>query len=142
MRPEGRLFLDCEFDGWGGRLISLALAQGGEGDARPAFYGVVDGPAPQDPWVQEHVMPVLGRAPESLASFQTRLWRYLSRFDSVHIIADYPDDFAYFCRALVTGPGVVLQLPPLTMELDQRRNSQASRVPHNALCDAWAIAVS
>ncbi len=55
-----RYFLDTEFDGVGGRLISLALVpeDGGE-----EFYAVIAGDA-EVPWVERHVMPYLDMVPE------------------------------------------------------------------------------
>ena len=50
-----RYFLDTEYDGFGGTLLSLALVpeDGGE-----EFYVVIAGEA-EVPWVQRHVMPFL-----------------------------------------------------------------------------------
>jgi hypothetical protein len=54
------------------------------------------------------------------------------------IIADWPEDIKHFCDALITGPGLRLDTPPLTMEI--RRDIDAvSAVPHNALEDARGI---
>lgn len=145
MKPEARLFIDCEFDGWGGRLISMALvAQGGtEPDVpAPSFYEVIDGPAPLDPWVADNVMPVLLQAPVPEREFHRTLRAFLEQFSAVHIVADYPDDLGYFTRALITGPGVAMVPCAMTFELDTRRTSKASKVPHNALADAMAIAAS
>ena len=64
-----------------------------------------------------------------------RLW--LAQFDAVHIVADWPEDIAHFCKALITGPGYRLDTPPLTMEV--LRIDAGSELPHNALADARGI---
>lgn len=139
MKPEARLFIDCEFDGWGGRLISMALY---EGLGRPQFYEAVHGPYPRDPWVANNVIPVLDIRPLYYADFQSELNAFLEQYSAVHVVSDFPDDLKYFCEALITGPGLALQPCEMTFEIDWRRNSRASRTPHNALADAKAIAES
>jgi hypothetical protein len=127
------LYIDCEFNEFHGELISMALVSQ---DGRE-FYGVLpcDNPGP---WVAEHVMPILGKEPTSLAWFQHDLMAFLFPFESIHVIADWPEDIAHFCQALITGPGMRLGTPPLTMEI--RRDLDAvSLIPHNALEDARAI---
>ena len=57
-------------------------------------------------------------------------------------MADWPDDIAYFCRLLVTGPGQIVSTGTLRfLFLDNTGFSTAenSRVPHNALHDARAL---
>lgn len=134
MNRHGHVWIDCEFNGWGGDLISLALvdAYGRE------FYEAVPCAYPQ-PWVAANVMPVLGVQPVPLRALQQRLHWWLSAYDSVHVIADWPDDIAYFCRALITGPGERMDTPHLTLEIRRDIDAAASMVPHNALEDARAI---
>lgn len=127
------VWLDTEFNGWGGELISLALVD----DHDRQFYEAVrcDNPLP---WVAENVMPVLHTRARTLKWLQQHLHWWLSAYDSVHIVADWPDDVAYFCRALITGPGERINTPALTFEI--RRDLDAvSAVPHNALEDAKAM---
>jgi len=127
------LFLDCEFNSFGGELISMALID----EAGVEWYRSL-GCANPHPWVAKHVMPVIGIQPVEQNSFTLSLAMFLDRYDSVHIIADWPEDVAYFCRALLTGPGGRINTPPLTLEI--RRDLDAeSEVPHNALYDARAI---
>jgi hypothetical protein len=83
-------------------------------------------------------MPILEKKPIRLDQLQSRLQAFLSHYDSVHLIADWPEDIKLFCDALITGPGVRIDTPALTMEI--RRDLDAvSRIPHNALADAFAI---
>lgn len=127
------LYVDCEFNGFQGELISLALVS----DGGHEFYQVLHCPSPK-PWVAEHVMPILGAEPVPRRILEVNLERFLSQFAAVHVVADWPEDIAHFCQALITGPGFRISTPPLTMEV--RRDLDAvSAIPHNALADARAI---
>jgi hypothetical protein len=128
-----RIWIDCEFNEFRGELISMALVAE---DGRE-WYEVLPCAKP-GPWVAEHVMPILGRAPIGRQYFTISLHAWLARFDAVHLIADWPEDIAHFCGALIIGPGMRIDTPPLTMEV--RRDLDAiSAIPHNALEDARAI---
>lgn len=127
------LYVDCEFNEFQGELISMALVS----ESGREFYQVLHCESP-GAWVAEHVMPILGQEPVSNTWFKYHLSEFLAQFESVHIIADWPEDIAHFCQALITGPGYRLNTPPLTMEV--RRDLDAvSAIPHNALADARAI---
>ena len=134
-----RLFLDCEFNGFGGELISLALVD----ENNQSFYEVLACQNPT-PWVVEHVIPILNQAPISLERFQKQLQNFLNQYDAIEIIADWPEDFALFSRCLIVSAGRCLSLPPLKMQLwMQESNAKvASQQPHNALADAQALKLS
>lgn len=133
------LFIDCEFNSYKGQLISMALV--GVKSNSPEFYAELKLPNVDliNDWVKENVVPLLEfDKPLSLKMFHEELEAYLNRFDSIHVMADWPEDIQYFCEALVTGPGTRINTPPLTMEV--RRDLDAdSSVPHHALWDARAI---
>jgi hypothetical protein len=140
-----RYFLDTEFDGFGGRLISLALVPDDGGDE---LYLVVEGAA-ADPWVERHVMPFLNHVPEALrcpplsrAAAAEALAHWLAHDPAPEIVADWPEDLAQFSMLLVTGPGRMLTVPPLTLKLlplPGWSTAANSKVPHNALHDARAF---
>lgn len=134
-----RLFLDCEFNGFGGELISLALVD----ENNQFFYEVLACQNPT-PWVVEHVIPILNHPPISLEAFQKQLQKFLNQYDAIEIIADWPEDFALFSRCLIVSAGRCLSLPPLKMQLwMQESNAKvASQQPHNALADAQALKLS
>ena len=135
-----KLFLDCEFNGFGGELISLALVDVNN----QHFYEVLECADPI-PWVKDHVMPRLNQKPISLAQFQSHLQLYLSQYSSLEIVADWPEDFALFTRSLVLSAGKCIRTPPLTMQLwmqDPIGTHVASENPHNALADAQALKLS
>ncbi len=129
-----RVFIDGEWNSYGGELISLALVCE---DGR-IFYEVLGCENP-DQWVAENVMPKLAKPWIVLQSLQEQLENFLSHyeFDSVHIIADWPEDIMWFCKVLVTGPGTRINTPPLTMQV--LRVDTVSSNPHNALADAMAL---
>jgi hypothetical protein len=89
-------------------------------------------------------MPILGKSPINADRkiawqlFALSLHGFLKTYDSIHIVADWPEDIKHFCDALIIGPGIRIDTPPLTMEV--RRDLDAdSELPHNALADARAI---
>jgi len=132
-----RIVIDTEFNGFGGDLISMALVA----DSGDEWYEVLPCASPSS-WVAEHVMPILGKRPvPDLGDLSLSLRDWLSRFDAVHVVADWPEDIAWFCRALITGPGQRIPTPSLTMEIrrDLPDSEKCSAVPHNALEDARGI---
>jgi hypothetical protein len=141
-----RYFLDCEYNGFGGGLMSLALVpeDGGE-----EFYAVVTCDEPLVEWVQRNVQPFLNHVPVGLQhppqdtlEVAELISSWLSGFTNVEIVADWPEDIALFCRLLMTGNGEMVAVPRLTFRLwklpgfSTARNSQ---VPHNALHDARSL---
>ncbi|MFZ4808632.1 MAG: hypothetical protein ACOYLQ_15365 [Hyphomicrobiaceae bacterium] len=130
------LYLDTEFNGHGGELISLALAS----DKGPhTFYGVLPLPERIHPWVAEHVIPILDREPEPVGVFRMRLQHFLERYGDEGVIADWPDDFAHLMRVM-SGPDYTESwCVPLDMRLLNSGDVQPDR-PHNALSDAIALA--
>ncbi|WP_156678972.1 hypothetical protein [Sphingomonas profundi] len=140
-----RYFLDTEFDGFGGPLLSLGLAAE-EGDD----YYVVIHPLPDPPtaWVGRHVIPYLFTVPQAL---DTRLDRvaaahdlaaYLRHDPDPYIVADWPEDIALFCRLLLVGETDIVDVDRLSFELRRTpgfSTARNSQVPHNALHDARAL---
>lgn len=127
------LFLDCEFNGHKGRLISMALVS----TDGPEFYAVLPLPTVVHPWVQEHVVPYLVKEPEDEAIFRARLAMFLQRHQPGPIYADWPEDFTHLLDAICEPNGV-----RLNVELDLRLINSGDlkpEVPHNALSDARAL---
>jgi hypothetical protein len=129
-----KLFIDCEFNEFRGELISMGIIS----DDGKSFYEVLPCINPKS-WVKEHVMPILGKGPVSLHDFQSLLQDYLMQFDSIELIADWPDDIKLFCEALVLEGGYRLNTPPLTMHIYRNIDSSLSTLPHNAMNDARAV---
>jgi len=132
-----RLFLDTEFNGFGGRLISMALVP--ENSKTREFYKEIEIRDQLEPWVRDNVVPHLILIPCSHWDFQQALAQYLWEVGECTIVADWPDDIRYFCESLITGPGMMINmLHNIKFELDCSIEYQ-SVVPHNALHDARAI---
>ena len=140
-----RYFLDTEYNGWGGALLSLALVP----EAGEELYLTLDWEGELEQWVERHVVPYLDTVPDSLVS--PRLGRadaaraiahYLAGDPDPVIVADWPEDIALFNALLVTGPGIMAEVPPLTFRfapLSGFSTAANSKVPHNALHDARAL---
>ena len=140
-----RYFIDTEYNGIGGALLSLALVPD-EGDE---LYLTFKTDEPIVDWVQTHVIPYLDSVPEQLAcprlgksEAAQALEHYLRHDDDAVIIADWPEDVAQFCNLMITGPGDMVDVRHLTFRLVPLSNfstAENSRVPHNALHDARAL---
>lgn len=129
------IFIDTEFNGYKGDLISIALVA----ESENWFYGVLPLPDKADPWVAEHVVPKLTFPAQPLEVVRSEMVAWLQQFDRVHLIADWPEDITHFLHLLVTGPGFRVGPNHYTMEVDSRLNSNQSVIPHSALHDAMAI---
>ena len=140
-----RYFLDTEYNGIGGALLSLALVP----DDGDELYLTLQSPEPLLDWVERHVTPYLDSVPEQLSCPRlTRddaahaLERYLGHDDEPVIVADWPEDIAHFCNLMVTGPGDMVEVRHVTFHLSPMSNFSTaanSKVPHNALHDARAL---
>jgi len=140
-----RYFLDTEYNGFGGSLISLALVPE-EGDQD--YYVVVPLADEPLPWVAKHVIPYVRSVPPLLYNELDRvaaahdIAAYLGTDPDPEIICDWPEDIALFCRLIQTSDAQIADLTNLrfhflrTPGFSTARNSQ---VPHNALHDARAL---
>ena len=140
-----RYFLDTEYNGWGGALLSLALVP----DAGEELYLTLDWEGTLEEWVERNVVPFLDMVPDNLVSPRLSradaarsLAHYLAGDQEPLIVADWPEDIALFNSLLLTGPGTMIEVPPLTfkfVELSGFSTAANSKVPHNALHDARAL---
>ena len=134
-----RLFIDTEFNGFGGKLMSMAIVP--ENTAGPEFYEELEIKDQLHPWVQINVVPHMFKVPLSYGEFQIKLSEFLleMRYNDITLVADWPDDLRYFMEALITGPGNRIVMPDtINFKLDLNIEYE-SLVPHNALHDARAI---
>jgi hypothetical protein len=128
------IYIDTEFNEFGGDLISMALvAQDGS-----EFYEVLECDNP-GAWVAQNVMPVLNKDPVPEHIFKMKLYGFLSEYNSIHIIADWPADIKYFCEAVITGPGTMMNINSFTCEVRRDLSTAKSKILHNALEDARAL---
>lgn len=128
------LFLDAEFNGFGGELISIALVPM---NGAP-FYECVQLTSPPEKWVAENVLPNLDKQPISVDELLFKIRKYLELWNEVTIIADWPEDIAHLCSLLTIGPKLNIENVSIVMALiDQPPNDfESETTRHNALNDA------
>jgi len=138
------LYLDSEYNGHGGELISLALAaEDGVHWYALAPWWFNETETGLEPWVEEHVIPAVSELPRTaafndMAEFRASLREYLKHRAPCTIYADWPDDFAHLMR-LMSGPAYEQSwLVPCTMIL-LSESEPKPELPHNALSDAIAL---
>jgi len=132
-----KLFLDTEFNGFNGQLLSMALAP--EDERFPEFYKELEFKGQLDPWIKENVMPHMVQVGCSRHELQSALANYLWAVGECTIVADWPDDIRYFCEVLITGPGMCINIFNKIHFILDTKIQYESKVPHNALWDARAI---
>lgn len=141
-----RYYIDCEFDGHNGPLLSIAMVRE---DGESVHIETTEDAG--DPWVIENVMPRL-RLHHAHAALQvpvTMVGRKLAAFigtdEAPVIIADSPVDIARFCAAISTAPGggySACFTPRLSFEVhdvDCYPTELPRAVQHNAWWDAMAL---
>lgn len=134
-----RFYLDTEFNGFGGELISLALIS----PDGPQMYSGVQCLALIDPWVSQHVMPVLRLGtmwPKK--TFRSMFHAFITQFKNPEIICDWHADAGYFCDLLAGEDyGSSLDFECRITILKTPPGQPVSLLPHNALEDARALMV-
>jgi hypothetical protein len=144
-RSALRYFLDTEYNGWGGALLSLALVP----DDGEELYITLQWEGALEEWVTRNVVPYLDTVSESLRSQRMSradaagtVAHYLAGDPDPLIVADWPEDIAQLSMLLVTGAGIMAEVPGLTLQflrLPGFSTAANSKVPHNALHDARAL---
>lgn len=147
-----KYYLDTEFNGFGGELISLGLAAQ---DGRTLYlidesYKKMD----LNPWVTENVIPILEDVPEDveiISTIGTSLWGaligdFIYRHSPPQLIADWPSDIIYFCELMLIPekPGYSHHMGKFTdmtiiRHVDIYPTTLEGAVQHNAIWDALAI---
>ena len=146
-----KYYLDCEFNGKGGELISLALVR----EDGASLYAVSGCRDPID-WVAENVLPKLEDCPVNSVhvgalgfTYGKEIAKFLGGDPEPVIIADWPDDIKYLCESLIDGSlywsvegGPMDDLPSLTFcaaRVDAYPTKLEGAVQHNAWWDAMAL---
>ncbi|CAN5137558.1 hypothetical protein BH09PSE3_BH09PSE3_15460 [soil metagenome] len=134
-----RFFLDTEFNGFGGKLISIALVPEDE-NAAP-FYEAIVCHHPT-PWVATNILPHLRIKPISLTEMTRRFAKYLVNDPEPLLVADWPEDIAHAALLLIVGPGAMCPVRSLRFDLvdpELISTGTVSVAHHNALSDAVAL---
>lgn len=129
-----RLYLDTEFNGFHGNLVSLALAAP-DGEH---WYEVLPYPKKWESWVADNVVPHLGKKPIPPEQFGIRLRTYLQARPGCTIYADWPTDFEHLLAVMRGEHYADFWQVECQMVLLTGTDPQ-SVVPHNALSDAIAL---
>ncbi len=138
--------LDCEFNGFGGELISLALS----GEVGELYLCRPDAELEAlelHPWVEENVLPVLalsGAQPVTLPlqEFGRAVQAFLAADRDPCVVADWPEDLMHLMQCLIISPGQMVRIPDLSLKLMQVSawpTDLEGAVQHNALWDARAL---
>lgn len=128
------LYLDTEFDGFGGELISIALVGPGV-----FFYEVCDTKITH-PWVKQHVEPVLHKAPIRKTLLKIELWNFLKQFHNPTIYCDWYEDAIHFFNLFGGAAYASSFIFPCRVSLISTPPGEpVSKIPHNALADAQAL---
>lgn len=141
-----RYFIDCEFDGHNGPLLSIAMVR--QDDESIHIETTEDA---RDPWVIENVMPRLRlhQAHVALQVPTTMVGRKLVAFigtdNAPTIVADSPVDIARFCAAVSTAPGggyaacFADRISFEVHDVDCYPTTLPGAIQHNAWWDAMAL---
>ena len=142
-----RFYIDCEFDGHGGQLLSMALVRQ-DGDS----IHIRTTAEPNDPWVQQNVMPVIDSHMAAKSATGIDVYgvgavvrAFIGDVRAPVIIADSPVDIWRFCQAVSTSPSggwASAEYPLMTFEVhnvDCYPTALPSAVRHNAWWDAMAL---
>ena len=141
-----RYFLDCEYNGFGGALLSLALVPEDGGEELYLTFACADA---IEPWVERNVLPYLDQVPDSVklpAMSREQGAQALAMYVGVdvepEIVADWPTDIELLCVLLTFAPGRMVAVPEMRFRLVPLGGfspAENSAVPHNALHDARAL---
>ena len=142
-----KYYIDCEFDGHNGALISMAIVRS---FVDSLMIVALDHEA-SDLWVCANVLPVLHADAAGETVFCTRnavganIADFIGDDKQPTIIADSPVDIARFCAAISTsldGTWADTPYPRMTFEVHNVEcypTRLANAVQHNAWWDAMAL---
>jgi len=143
-----RYFIDCEFNGHGGQLLSMALIRE---DGRSIYLCIADKPEDLSSWVLMNVWPLVhiqlpvGHTVAYVNDWGSLLRDFVGSDQHPIIIADSPVDIGRFCTVLSTSPDgewVSTDYPAIGFEVhnvDCYPTTLEGAVQHNAWWDAQAL---
>lgn len=140
-----RYFLDTEFNGFGGPILSLALVR----EDAASLYLLYEPQGPLDSWVERNIAPKFLSLPTEVPVQRVdqvlgarAIAAFLASDHNPKIIADWPDDIRLFCQALMLGPGSTVLLERIAFEIlrvEPYPTDLDGAVEHNAWWDAMAL---
>jgi hypothetical protein len=129
------IFLDTEFNGHNGELISMALVP----QEGLWWYEVAPLPNEIDPWVKQNVIPKLNKDSIDLDTMRQSLYHFLDQYNNPTIIVDWNADIAQFCNMLNNDVYTKSMHYACEFKLLCENLNVNSLFPHNALYDAIAL---
>lgn len=142
-----RYYIDCEFDGHSGPLLSIAMVT-----ADGLGLHVRTTARATDPWVIENVEPLMDEHDADVIGTNVEpnaiggiLRDFIGADEAPVITADSPVDIGRFCAAISTGPDggwASTDYPQMTFEVDNvdcYPTTLPGAVQHNAWWDAMAL---
>lgn len=141
-----RYFIDCEFDGHNGPLLSIALVSEGRKNIH-----IRTTEQARDPWVIANVVPLMDTHAADISQWVPlnevgpSIHNFLGDDKHPVIIADSPVDIGRFCTALTTGSDgewSSADYALMTFEVhnvDCYPTALEDAVQHNAWWDAMAL---
>lgn len=142
-----KFYIDCEFDGHGGSLLSLAMVREDGHNIHIKTHNVA-----VDNWVVENVVPIMDLHEAKWSEWipENEVGPSIKSFigdkiTSPIIIADSPVDIGRFCAAISTGSNggwASTDFPLMTFEVhnvDCYPTDLDGAVQHNAWWDAMAL---
>lgn len=147
-----RYYLDFEFNGLGGKNITMSLLR----DDNVAIYvgfkdNTISDLKEYDPWVLANVIPIINSAPiqirwRTMSEVQEDLKKFFKGDKHPIIVTDWFDDVARFAELMLTGPGTTIntsdEMPHFTFEVhrvDCYPTEVKDAVQHNAYWDTVAL---
>ncbi len=119
-------YVDFEFNGLGGKNISLSVLREDNVAMYVGFKDSVIAPEEYDPWVLANVIPILNSAPipirwRTTSEIQEDLKKFFKGDKHPIIITDWFDDVARFAELMLTGPGTTInsseEMPNFTFQV-------------------------
>lgn len=149
---DRQFVVDCEYSDLTQEPISIAIVPLWPHSGRlvgidecPAreFYEVISPLPRSSEWIAKNVVPHLDRVGISRVDLQRKLSTFLFEHDIQELHYDWVEDIAIVNKLMVTGPGERIDLPgKFLTHVHHYELESSSKTPHNALCDARAIAAA
>lgn len=143
-----RYYLDTEFNGPNGVLISLGVIRE---DGYPLYLvnkDIMHNTEILDPWIVKNVYSkLLNGVVEAIVvpldEFHKHLYQYLFLDHTVlEFIVDWPDDLKYLSDCMITSPGKMIDIDRFKLKVirvDSYPNDLGYLLQHNAIDDAIAL---
>jgi hypothetical protein len=125
------IFLDVELTDFCGDVLSVGMVS----SCGKEFYAECDQPNVCE-WVMKNVIPKMSGVKVSQFQMSKQIGKYLSQFDSVTIICDWPDDIRAFTSLMVEHSYLLISHNDLSFRIVEKIAMPDNKDSHNALYDA------